>query len=561
MYSAAVFLQRKRLFNSEKKTLILHLFYTKYVLFYTYFTPGENKNPVFLHIFVGRDCDYMENTDSATTRLERRKGISFNFELKKSSTGYPIFLRITEDGKHLRYKTTVTLSKKSDWDTSKQKIKYTEPRRDEWQNELDQLKEKVLGIHRQLEKESVSSPSKIIEVLRGGNRSESFLKFAEAKRDEYKAAGGLSSMRKYDQVCRKFAAFATSKGRDPYSIKFKEMDYEFIADFDAYMQTLDNKQYMKYKADDDGNRDKPDQSTPGAPKLHPNYIAKILQYTNRLFNNAIKMKLVRAEDNPFNDYKIKEVKTEREELTLDEVKRIINLDLQPGTKEWHSRNFFLCAMYCAGVRVSDLLTLRWNNISEGNRLHYQMGKNHKIQDIILLPLAIEIIDLYKKEAKAPDDYIFPYMKSGKNAALCEKVKSIRDFDTLDGPSKLKYKEVISSKESMVNNGLKSIRTMAGITKPLSTHISRHTFSRLAKEVHTDNSLLQGLLAHSSISTTERYMGRFSTDAKDEALKEVFRPLDPMMMRKKELLDQLAELPIEELEAIVKEVKENGQQSL
>ena len=535
--------------------LILHLFYTKF----SYFTPilhqVKRNNPVFLHIFVSGDCDFMDNTDSAATRLERRKGISFNFELKKSSTGYPIFLRITEDGKHLRYKTTVTLTRKSDWDSAKQKIKYTEPRRDVWQEELDQLKEKVLGIHRQLEKDSVSSPSKIIEVLRGGSRSESFLKFAEAKRDEYKAAGGLSSMRKYDQVCRKFTAFATSKGRDPYSIKFKEMDYEFIADFDAYMQTLDNKQYMKYE-DKDGKRDKPDQSTPGAPKLHPNYIAKILQYTSRLFNNAVKMKLVSAEDNPFNDYKIKEVKTEREELTLEEVKRIINLDLQPGTKEWHSRNFFLCAMYCAGVRVSDLLTLRWNNISDGNRLHYQMGKNHKIQDIILLPLAIEIIDLYKKEAKAPDDYIFPYMKSGKNAALCEKVKSIRDFDTLDGPTKLKYKEVISAKESMVNNGLKSIRTLAGITKPLSTHISRHTFSRLAKEVHTDNSILQGLLAHSSVSTTERYMGRFSTDAKDEALKEVFRPLDPMMMRKKELLDQLAELSVEELEEMIEGKKKS-----
>lgn len=43
----------------------------------------------------------MDNADSAATRIERRKGISFNFELRKGSTGYPIFLRITEDGKLL----------------------------------------------------------------------------------------------------------------------------------------------------------------------------------------------------------------------------------------------------------------------------------------------------------------------------------------------------------------------------------------------------------------------------------------------------------------------------
>ena len=494
----------------------------------------------------------MEETPSAekaSVRLERRKGISFNFELRKSPSGYPVFLRITEDGKHLRYKTTITLSKKSDWDSKKQKIKYSEPNRDSWQGELDQLLERAKSIHRDLEKESTSSPSKIIEELRGTKRSDSFLAFAESKRDEYKAAGALSSMRKYDQVCRKFTAFALSRGRDPYSIKFKEMDYEFIAAFDAYMQTLDNKQFKKYEKGE-GKRDKPDESTPGAPKLHPNYIAKILHYTSRLFNNATRLKLVSADDNPFKEYKIKEVKTEREELTLEEVKRIINLDLERGSKEWHSRNFFLFAMYCAGIRVSDVLTLRWSNVSEGNRLRYQMGKNHKVQDIILLPLTIEIINLYKSEARTPDDYIFPYMKSGKHAELCDKVKSLRDFDILDGESKLIYKEVISAKESMVNNGLKIIRDKAGITKPLSTHISRHTFSRLAKEVHTDNSILQGLLMHSSVSITERYMGRFSTDAKDEAMREVFRPLDPKMLRKKELLDQLAELSEEDLEALL-----------
>ncbi len=89
----------------------------------------------------------MEETPSAekaSVRLERRKGISFNFKLRKSPSGYPVFLRITEDGKHLRYKTTITLSKKSDWDSKKQKIKYSEPNRDSWQGELDQLLERAI---------------------------------------------------------------------------------------------------------------------------------------------------------------------------------------------------------------------------------------------------------------------------------------------------------------------------------------------------------------------------------------------------------------------------------
>lgn len=35
-------------------------------------------------------------------RLERRKGITFNYELHKKK-GYPIYLRITEDGRHKIY--------------------------------------------------------------------------------------------------------------------------------------------------------------------------------------------------------------------------------------------------------------------------------------------------------------------------------------------------------------------------------------------------------------------------------------------------------------------------
>ena len=89
------------------------------------------------------NTETIEQTSDGKVTLERRKVITFNFELRKTSTGYPVFLRITEDGRHLRYKSDVTLSRKSDWDQSRQKIRYTEPNRDDWQNNLDQLMEKA----------------------------------------------------------------------------------------------------------------------------------------------------------------------------------------------------------------------------------------------------------------------------------------------------------------------------------------------------------------------------------------------------------------------------------
>lgn len=485
-----------------------------------------------------------KHTPQEKIRLERRKRITINLELQKKPHGYPIYLRVTENGQHYRYKSTVELKRKSDWDSKNKKIKPLEPMFEEWQAKLDALYNKADNIRENLEKGGTASADKIIEELRFGAHSESFLVLAEQKVSECRAAGRLSSMNKYAQVCRKFTAFMESRGRDPRKVTFKEIDYNFIAEFDAFLQTLDNKQFMRHG-------EKPDSVTPGARKLHPNYIAKILQYMNTIFKDAEKAKLIKHGENPFDSFHIKKVETDREELTIDEVLRMAHLDLKPNSREWHSRNFFLFALYCAGVRIGDMLALRWSNITDDNRLHYQMSKNRKIQDIPLLPPAIEILEDYKTDGILPDDYIFPYMKQGKYAdQWYNEVKSPRDFDTLPGPKKLLYKQTISQKEALVNAGLKIIRDKLGLTKPLSTHISRHTFGRLAKEVHTDNSLVQGLMKHSRLSTTEKYMGRFSTDAQDEALKAVFQPMAPEMLRKKELLDELSKLTEDELAALL-----------
>ena len=41
------------------------------------------------------------------------------------------------------------------------------------------------------------------------------------------------------------------------------------------------------------------------------------------------------------------------------------------------------------------------------RLHYQMGKNHKERDLLLVEQAIEILRHYQREDAKATDYIFP----------------------------------------------------------------------------------------------------------------------------------------------------------
>jgi hypothetical protein len=70
-----------------------------------------------LPIFATKELDMEAETNNQEgVRIERRKGITFNLEIQKKSNGYPVFLRITENGQHRRYKSTIVLKRKSDWD-------------------------------------------------------------------------------------------------------------------------------------------------------------------------------------------------------------------------------------------------------------------------------------------------------------------------------------------------------------------------------------------------------------------------------------------------------------
>ena len=145
------------------------------------------------------------------------------------------------------------------------------------------------------------------------------------------------------------------------------------------------------------------------------------------------------------------------------------------------------------------------------------------------------------------------MAGTKDYKRWRKLTSQRAIDELAPEYRLTYKKVISGKVALVNKGLRLIKCRLGLTKPLTSHISRHTFAGLAKDIHTDNSILQGLLQHSSLRTTERYMRRFDTESKDEALKEIFKPITESRGQKS-VAEQLAEIPEKDLAKLLEEYR-------
>jgi integrase len=69
--------------------------------------------------------------------------------------------------------------------------------------------------------------------------------------------------------------------------------------------------------------------------------------------------------------------------------------IKPYTSRRTSKNVWLFSFYLAGMRVADVLKIKWSDIYD-QRLHYRMNKNDKLLSLKLPLRVLPIIEIYKK---------------------------------------------------------------------------------------------------------------------------------------------------------------------
>lgn len=451
---------------------------------------------------------------------------TFALEIKKvpSSQGrFPVFIRITKDRKHKRIKTSVELNHLKDWNPKGAKnntwVRSSEKNAAKWNDALANELEEARTLYRDNRQASIDALAKKVKNQAG---STSFLAFALEQTEELVALG-KSTAKHYKTFCNKLQAFLELESRQ--DLAFSDLSPAFLTAFESFLRKEENEKLKKEER-----------------RLHPNYIRTLLVKFRALVNKAISQELMPADKYPFRSHPIpKEVATGREALDESEIAAICALEYTEGSWLWHTKNAFLFSFYCAGIRAGDLLQLRWNNIKdEGSRLEYVMGKNHKQRNYPLMPQAKQLLALYYSEASKPSDYIFPLLNSSADYAKGT------DIDTMPVGLKKELLNQVYSKNALLNRNLKKIAEDAGIDKPLSFHISRHTFASIARQKAVPSKVVQEALAHSSLTTTERYLHSFSTEEVDNALQRVFAPKD----KQEALLEALKGMKPEELAALL-----------
>ena len=222
-----------------------------------------------------------------------------------------------------------------------------------------------------------------------------------------------------------------------------------------------------------------------------NGLSMYMRTFRAIYNKAIHQGVVSADSYPFRKYKIKSQPTAKRAISIEKIRRILNLELEPGTPLFNTRNYFLCSYLMNGISFIDMAFLKLDNIIDG-RIQYRRQKTARHYDIKVTPQLSSIMDHYLK-GKDKTDYIFPIVKRN---------------DMQD-----QFKDV-QWERKRYNKRLKEIAKLCEIEEHLTSYVSRHSMATNLILNDVPINALSKMLGHSDISTTEIYIKNLPTHIMD-----------------------------------------------
>lgn len=185
---------------------------------------------------------------------------------------------------------------------------------------------------------------------------------------------------------------------------------------------------------------------------------------------------------------IKRPKRERripDVLTKDEINRLI--EAIPTKKS----KLMVSLAYACGFRVSELIGLKVNDLNFEEMIGYVRQGKGKKDRMFNIPKRLE--NKLKKQVQTQKESNQEYLFSGKKGSLTDR-----------------------NLQKIVRNAAKK----AGINKEVHPHTLRHSFATHLLESGVDIRMIQEILGHADLSTTQIY-----THVSTEELKKIRSPLD------------------------------------
>ncbi len=190
-------------------------------------------------------------------------------------------------------------------------------------------------------------------------------------------------------------------------------------------------------------------------------------------------------------------KTVKRAVSIDDIKRIKQLDLSERRALDYARDMFLFSFYTRGMSFIDMAYLKKTDLHNGV-LCYRRRKTGQLLYIRWERCMQRIIDKY------PDNdtcYLLPIIRA-------------------EGNDRLQYQTAMR----FVNNKLKRVAALAGMHGDLTMYVSRHSWASIARAKHIPISVISEGMGHDNEVTTQIYLASLDAATIDRANRIILRNL-------------------------------------
>ena len=362
-----------------------------------------------------------------------------------------IHARVTIDG----VRANISLNQKIDirtWDAKKQRIKGNGVKSREINLYLDVIKSELVKCYRDLQSENrIVTPQIITSRFLGNDKKHHSLKDIFKYHNDLMENKHSAKTQCHYRTSQKYILLYISEILKVSDLNLHDLNYAFVIGFESFLRGFKPEHYRK--------------------QIGNNAVMKHIQRLKRMISVAYDIEWINS--NPFNKFKLKLEKKERDFLTRYELSSIEELSIKIERLQI-VKDLFIFSCY-TGISYSDIMDLTEEHIIvgiDGNK--WIMSNRNKTGTPFKIPLL-----------KKAEDIIHKYRFN---------IRTIHSGKLLPTLSNQK-----------LNSYLKEIADLSGITKNLTFHMGRHTF---ATTVTLTNGVpietVSKLLGHTKLSTTQIY---------------------------------------------------------
>lgn len=384
---------------------------------------------------------------------------------KKQDSTQALRLKIETSKNDVQYIDANISLLKTQWDSKKQIVK-RHSLEEQLNAKLNRLLKDVKSIYYKNDGVSAKRLLDIYKVSKKHNTS-SFLDFYQDLVDEMHLKNKVRSAITNQKYIVKLKQFKST-------ILFSDLSVPWAKEYEKWMLNKGNK---------------------------TNTIASNFKAIYASLNKAVDLGLIGK--NPIKGYKIVTENSNKEILTINEIQKIIDIDIESRFKGIiEARDMFLFSFYTAGMRFSDMCKLKNKNISDDFIIYTMEKSKSRIGAKRYIPLNVkskQIIEKYKSN----DTFLFKILRGMDKSTLSE----------------IEYQIYI--RNNSLNKSLKILAKRCKINKSISMHTSKHSFADYAVKGGLDVIDISQLLGHTKLSTTQHYLKDFYPEKQVTAINKLF----------------------------------------